>query len=193
LVHAGSWLVAAGFRRFSARAQEATAHRNVFAEIPPRLLVDIPTAGVLAPASFETRVRAYPGGGVEGPGCRSPWRINIGASYGGLQIIGDGDPEWNPHIGLSAKIRIAEETYSTPAFALGVDTQGSGFYDKDLSRYQFKSRGVYAIASKNYAWLGDFTMHGGMSRSFEDQDDGDPTIFGASTRAWDVRRAGPGV
>jgi hypothetical protein len=176
-------LVAADFAAPPAGAQESTdtstSTQEVFAEIPPRLLVDIPTAGLLPPASFETRVRAYPGGGVEGRlDVGLPWRINIGASYGGLQIIGDGDPEWNPHLGLSAKIRIAEETYSTPAFALGVDTQGSGFYDKDLSRYQFKSRGVYAIASKNYAWLGNFTMHGGMSRSLEDQDDGDPTIFG---------------
>jgi len=141
--------------------------------IPPRLLVDIPTAGLLEPGSFETRVRAYPGGGVEGRlDIGLPWRINVGASYGGLQIIGDGDPQWNPHLGLSAKIRVAEETYSTPAFAIGIDTQGSGFYDEDLSRYQFKSRGVYAIASKNYAWLGDFTMHGGMSLHYP----GDPAF-----------------
>jgi hypothetical protein len=166
----------AGFVAPRAHAQDDF---EVASEIPPRLLVDIPTAGLLLPGSLETRARAYPGGGVEGRfDIGLPWRINVGAAYGGLQIIGDGDPEWNPHLGLSAKIRVNDESYSLPAFAIGVDTQGSGFYDKDLDRYQFKSRGLYAIASKNYDWLGNFTVHGGMSRSFEDEDDGDPTIFG---------------
>jgi hypothetical protein len=121
----------------------------------------------------------YPGGGIEGrldvgiiP------RINLGASYGGQQIIGDGDPTWNPTIGLSAKIRVIDETFAFPAFAIGIDTQGSGFYDDARSRYQFKSRGIYVVASKNYSWLGDLTLHGGGSRSLEDDDDGNPTFFG---------------
>jgi hypothetical protein len=154
------------------RAQEASD------TIPPRQLVDIPTAGHLPPGSFETRIRAYPGGGIEGRldiGLLS--RLSVGASYGGLQIIGDGDPDWNPRLGLSAKVRVLEESFSFPAFAIGIDTQGSGFYDDSRSRYQFKSRGLYVVASKNYALLGDLTLHGGVSRSFEDRDDGNPTIF----------------
>jgi hypothetical protein len=62
--------------------------------------------------------------------------------------------------------------------AIGIDTQGTGFYDEALERYQFKSRGVFVVVSKNYAWLGDLAAHGGVSRSLEDRDDGNPTFYG---------------
>jgi hypothetical protein len=140
---------------------------------PSQLLVDTPTAGTQPAASFATRTRAFPGGGLE-------FRLDIGlthwltlgAAYAGMQIIGDGDPEWNPQPGLAAKARILPESFALPALAVGVDTQGSGYWDEGLDRFQYKSRGLYAVMSKNYAWLGNLTFHGGLNRSFEGDDGG---------------------
>lgn len=138
---------------------------------PSKLLIDTPTAGTQAAASFDTRTRAFPGGGLE-------LRVDIGlvhwltlgAGYAGMQIIGDGDPEWNPEPGFAAKVQVLPESYVGPAVAVGVDTQGSGYWDGERDRYQYQSRGIYAVLSKNYAWLGDLTFHGGLNRSFEGED-----------------------
>jgi hypothetical protein len=143
-----------------------------------RSVVDTPTAGLLARGSFETRSRVFPGGGVDFRlelGLAN-W-LSLGTAYGGVQIIGDGEPDWNPEPGFFLKARVLDETWVGPALAVGIDTQGSGYYDHDRNRFQFKSRGLYAVASKNYAWYGDFSLHGGISRSFEDDDDGEPTAF----------------
>ncbi len=145
---------------------------------PPRFLVDTPTAGLVPAGAFETRVQVFPGGGVEAwvdIGI-ADW-LALGGGYGGLKIIGDGDPDWYPEPGFELKIRVLEEGWTLPALALGIDTQGAGYWDESRDRFQFKSRGVYVVASKNYAWLGDLTFHGGVSRSLEEEDDGDPTPF----------------
>jgi hypothetical protein len=139
---------------------------------PSRLLIDTPTAGTNEPGTFETRTRAFPGGGLE---LRvdiglAHW-ISLGGSYGGQQIIGDGDPDWNPEPGYSLKIRLLQEGWAHPAVAIGVDTQGSGYWDEARDRYQYQSRGAYAVVSKNYAWLGDLSLHGGVNRSFEGSDE----------------------
>lgn len=167
----------AGVAMDPARAQESTPEG--FLGVPSRRLVDVPTAGLVPRGSYDARIGILPNGGVQGwlDVGLARW-VEIGASYGGLEIVGDGAPDWNPRIGLACKIRAVEETYTIPAFAFGIDTQGTGFYDEDLERYQFKSRGIFALVSKNYEWLGDFGIHGGVSRSLEDRDDGNPTIFG---------------
>jgi hypothetical protein len=151
---------------------------NGFLDIPSRRIVDVPTAGLVPRGSYDARLGLLPNGGVQ------TWLeiglanwIEAGASYGGQEIVGDGSPVWNPRIGLSCKVRALEETYTVPAVAVGIDTQGTGYYDDELDRYQFKSRGIFAVVSKNYAWLGDLGIHGGASRSLEDEDDGNPTFF----------------
>lgn len=171
---------AAGVRRFRPRPGivwvcavfALTTAGGARAMGPPRVLVDTPTAGTVSAGSFDTRCKAFPGGGLE---LRvdiglAHW-LSLGGSYGGLQIIGDGDPDWNPEPGFSAKVRLIEEDYFLPALALGVDTQGAGYWDKARDRYQYKSRGIYAVVSKNYAWYGDLTLHGGVNRSFEGDDE----------------------
>jgi hypothetical protein len=143
-----------------------------------RAIVDTPTAGLIPPGSFETRTRVFPGGGLQvGVDIGLTNWLGVGGSYGAMQIIGDGDPDWYPAPGFFVKARVIPETFVAPAIVLGLDTQGGGFYDDVRDRYQFKSRGVYAVASKNYAWLGDLSLHGGVSRSLEDRDDGDLTPF----------------
>ena len=145
---------------------------------PSRSLVDTPTAGNVPSGTFETRARVFPGGGLE---LRldiglTRW-LTLGGGFGGVKVIGDGEPDWYPEPGFALKVRLLEETWTLPAFALGIDTQGAGYWDESLERFQFKSRGVYAVLSKNYAWLGDLTLHGGVGRSLEENDDRDVTPF----------------
>ena len=145
---------------------------------PASYLVDVPTAGVTPHGTVATRGQVFPGGGVELRADLGLWdRGSVGVSYGGVQIIGDGRPEWYPRPGFAARVRVLEESWTFPALAVGIDTRGSGFWDETLNRYQFKSRGVFVALSKNYAFLGDLSLHGGASRSFEDDDDGTPTVF----------------
>lgn len=145
---------------------------------PARMLIDTPTAGLMPAGTFETRTRVFPGGGLEvrlDIGVQD-W-LSIGGAYGGLQIIGDGEPEWYPEPGFFLRVRTIQETYVLPAVAIGIDTQGSGYFDRTRDRFQYKSRGVYVVASKNYVWLGDLTWHVGVSRSLEESDDKDITPF----------------
>ncbi|GJM45555.1 MAG: hypothetical protein DHS20C21_23970 [Gemmatimonadota bacterium] len=145
---------------------------------PSRSIVDTPTAGLVPTGTFETRARIFPGGGVEvklDVGI-ADW-LSVGGSFGGLQIIGDGEVDWYPRPGFALKTRLIEETFTMPAVAFGVDTQGAGFYDEGRSRFQYKSRGVYGVLSKNYDLWGDFSVHGGINRSLEEKDDKDPNVF----------------
>jgi len=156
-----------------------TPSGEALAEGPASLLVDVPTAGVSPRGVVQIQGRAFPAGGIEvrlDVGALE--RVSLGVGFGGVEIIGDGTPEWYARPGLALKALILDETWNLPGFALGIDTRGAGFWDGARGRFQFKSRGFYAVASKNYAFLGDFTLHGGASRSFETRDDGDPTLFG---------------
>lgn len=175
-------LLLAGSAAFSPALAQDYAEESVAG--PPRELVDVPTAGMLPKGTFESRARIYPGGGLE---VRVevgllPW-FNLGGSYGAQQVIGDGSPDWNPRPGLMARVRLLEETYNLPAIALGVDTQGTGYFDEERERYQFKSRGPFVVLSKNYAWLGNLTLHAGVSRSLEEKDDKTPTAFGGMEKS----------
>lgn len=145
---------------------------------PARFLVDAPTAGLVPNGAFETRARMFPGGGVAlrlDVGL-ADW-VSAGGSFGGLQIIGDGEPDWYPQPGFAVKLRLVEETFVGPAVAVGIDTEGAGYWDEDRNRFQYKSRGFYAVVSKNYAWWGDLSVHGGLGRSLEEKDDKDPSPF----------------
>lgn len=84
----------------------------------------------------------------------------------------------NPWPGVNAKLRIIQETALMPAIALGFDSQGKEPYLDSLSRYTIKSPGFYAVASKNYAFMGNLSMHGGLNYSMENKDgDKDMNIF----------------
>src|SRR4030042_5043439 len=77
--------------------------------------------------------------------------------------------------GMHVKIRLLEESFVLPALALGFDSQGKDGYLKDLDRYKIKSPGFYAVASKNYSFLGFMSFHGGINYSLE-RSDGDEDI-----------------
>ena len=62
-----------------------------------------------------------------------------------------------------------------PAITLGFDSQGKGKYDDVLDRYQIKSPGFFAAASKNFEFLGYLSLHGVINYSLE-REDGDKDL-----------------
>jgi hypothetical protein len=102
-------------------------------------------------------------------------RFSFGISYGGSRIIGAGSPVMNPIPGVNVRVRVLEEGLLLPALILGFDSQGKDAYLKDLDRFQIKSPGFYAAVSKNYAFLGYLSIHGGVNYSLE-RADGDRDV-----------------
>jgi hypothetical protein len=99
----------------------------------------------------------------------------LGVAFGGENIIGEGKVNWNPEPGLQVVYRIIDENIALPAITIGYNSQGFGSYIKSEKRYTVKSRGFYAAASKNYAFLGDLSFHGGINYSLE-REDGDEDL-----------------
>ncbi len=147
--------------------------------LEPRFLVDVPTAGMLARGTFGFDIDFYQEGGVLlafNAGVLD--RLTLGIAYGGSRIIGSSSPIMNTIPGFMIRIRILEESVTLPAIALGLDTQGKESYLKDLRRYEIKSPGFYIAGSKNYAFFGYMSFHGGVNYSLENSDgDRDINIF----------------
>lgn len=144
-----------------------------------RTLINRPTAGSLERGSYDIELRMYPGGGMLGGiSVGLTERITFGTSYGGLNIIGEGEVIWNPRPEANIKYRLMEESYSAPALSIGFNGQGFGKWDETRKRYQIKSPGVYAALSKNYSMVGNLGFHAGVNLSLEDDDgDGDPNLW----------------
>ena len=142
----------------------------------PRYLIDLPTAGILPHAAAALDMDFTEHGAVLTTFSYGLWgRVNIGLSYGGGNIIGTGDPNWNKNPGFALRVRLIEESIVLPAIALGFDSQGKeGHIDKP-DRYIIKSPGFYAVGSKNYSVLGYLSVHGGINYSLE-RDDGDDNL-----------------
>ena len=141
-----------------------------------RTLINRPTAGSLERGSYDIELRIYSQGGLlGGVAVGLTDRITFGATYGGLNIIGEGKVEWNPRPEVNIKYRLFEESYSGPAISVGYSGQGFGAWSDSLNRYQIKSPGVYTAASKNYSMMGNLGFHGGVNFSFENKD-GDEDI-----------------
>ncbi|MEW5873578.1 MAG: hypothetical protein AB1752_00175 [Candidatus Zixiibacteriota bacterium] len=146
---------------------------------PPRRMIDAPTAGTLSKGSFDTELRAFPDGGVLGIlqfGLTNRWQI--GFSYGGTDVISSNDPTWNPRMQFLTKLQILGENMVWPGISVGYEEQGFGLWIDSLNRYQIKSKGFYAVASKGYRTSG-FTssIHGGINYSREDKHDKDVNFF----------------
>jgi len=145
----------------------------VWAETQTTELVDAPTAGLPGKGAYSLSLRMQPYGGLLGGitiGLAE--RLALGMSYGGTGIIGYGTPDWNAQVGVQARVRLLDESYVAPAIAIGFDSQGFGKFYRDTSdRYDIKSKGFYAVASKNYIFLGKLGFHAGANYSLERQDD----------------------
>lgn len=152
------------------------------ATIEPTMIIDKPTAGMLHRGNYYVNAGFFEQGGVLlGVSVGLIDRFNFGISYGGTDMLGINKPRMNPYPGVNVKIRILDESLIAPAIALGFDWQGRGPYIDDLKRYTIKSPGFYAVASQNYAILGNLSVHGGVNLSTE-RGDGDKDLnvfFGA--------------
>jgi hypothetical protein len=139
--------------------------------IEPLDLIDTPTAGTLMRGSFRGQLRAYENGGLlTALEVGLTDRFMFGISYGGTNLIGRGGVDWNPQVGATVRYRLLEEDLNLPALTLGYSSQGYGVYIDSTERYLNKSLGVFAALSKNYEFLGNFGIHGGLNYSFENRD-----------------------
>ncbi|MGH7491301.1 MAG: hypothetical protein ACREOO_02775 [bacterium] len=155
-------------------------------DVPPRHMVDYPTAGLLRRGGFDVQVRFYGESGMmmaTNVGI-SP-RFMFGMSFGGTNVLGDQEPNWNSQPGVLVRYQMIGESAGLPAVTLGFESQGYGAYLDSTNRFQNKSPGFYAVASKSYNWislLNRFDFHGGLNYSLE-KGDGDEDInffFGAT-------------
>lgn len=145
----------------------------------PTMLIDCPTAGTLRRASFNVIMRVYPNGGIlSATNIGLSNRLTLGISYGAESIIAERRPNWNPRIEFNVKLSLVDEGLVFPAASIGFSSQGFGAYHDDHERYSFKSKGFYAVGSKNYQFV-DFQVgvHGGVNYSTEQEDDDDNIDF----------------
>ena len=171
---------------------------------PPLDLVSIPTSGTLPKGSFTIETLLTKNGGMVPKllvGLND--NFSIGMSFGIQKFIGENRPERNKETPeVQVKYRIFEETQSTPAFLVGLDTQGYGPYIsnatyktgliddpetdeneaegiKEINRYEQKAWGIYVVLSKNWNLLGNLGFHIGLNKNtFEINDnDSDLNLF----------------
>ena len=158
-----------------ARAQGSA---GTSADVEPRFIIDMPTAGMLEGGALALDVDLYESGGVlAGLTVGILDRLMLGLSYGGTGLIGGGEPEMNELPGVAARVRVLEETLSLPALAIGFDSQGRDGYVPASDRYRIKSPGVFVAVSKNYSFAGFLSVHGGGNYSLERRDDSDVNWF----------------
>ncbi len=148
-------------------------------EFEEMFIVDSPTAGILPHGAYLFQGSFGPRSSlIFGVKVGFHNRIMVGASFGMQEFIGTGDVELNDKPGFEARIRIIEESIRGPALALGIDTQGEDAYIEDDGRYERKSKGFYAVISKNYRLISDFSVHGGVNYSLENEDEQGVNVFG---------------
>ena len=159
---------------------------------PPLHLVSIPTAGTLPRGSFTLESLIIKNGGIV-PRLSVGFTDNftVGVSYGVQNLIGDAKPSINkttPEVQI--KYRVFDESEKMPALVYGLDTQGKGsfhsvdsiFIDNELgstialNRYDQKAWGMYLVFSKNWNLLGNLGCHGGINKSFSENNDGDDDL-----------------
>ena len=181
LKQSASYLVLAAVCTLLALSQPTFAQSYVGdgATVEPITLVDKPTAGMLHRATFQVSGNFYQRGGVlSGISVGVFDRFMIGISYGGTDIIGPAPIRMNPIPGVQARLRIIGEGAMLPAIAIGFDSQGKEPYVDSLDRYSIKSPGAYLALSRNFAFLGNLSVHGGMHFTMERADgDKDMNVY----------------
>ena len=158
------------------QAQNSTISTSMY-DLPPRWLVDLPTAGTLPRGYYDIGVRIFPGGGsIVNTDIGLSNRLMIGISYGGDAILSNVDPKWNPSIEFNLKFRLVDELEYFPGVSVGFSSQGNGSFIESYDRYTFKSRGFYLVASRSfyfYQWTAGwhFGMNFTQENNFDKEDD----------------------
>lgn len=142
-------------------------------------LVDKPTAGMLKRASYLVSSNFFQEGGMLlGISVGVFDRFMFGISYGGTDIIGPNPIRMNPLPGVQAKVRVFNEGPLLPAIVVGFDSQGKEPYIDSVGRHAIKAPGAYVAASRNYAFLGNLSVHGGINFTTERKDgDKDMNVY----------------
>ena len=147
-------------------------------DIPPRWLVDLPTAGTLPRGYYTISFRVFnDGGAISSCDIGLSHRLQLGISYGADKVLSNDDPDWNPGLEFNLKFRIVDELEYFPAITVGYSSQGYGSYNYHFLRYTYKSRGFYAVVSRSfyfYQWTAGW--HGGINYSRENEFDKDDNI-----------------
>ena len=136
-----------------------------------RMLIDMPTAGILEKGFVGATSDVLPGGAlIEILEVGAFDNISFGISYGGSNIIGAGSLGWYKYPGVNFRFRLFNESFGLPALTFGFDSQGKGPYFDSSGRYAIKSPGFFAAASKNFAFMGFFSIHGTFNYTLENKD-----------------------
>jgi hypothetical protein len=154
-------------------------------DVPPRFVIDTPTAGVLPRAGMEFSLRTYGDGGLlMNIGVGISERFMFGVSYGGVNVLGAGSVNWNQNPGVNARYQLLEENIGVPGLTMGFDSQGYGAFIDSTKRYESKSPGFFLVGSKSYDLFERLDVHLGINFSLETADDDkDPNVFLSSSLA----------
>ena len=146
----------------------------------PIYLIDSPTAGLLGHAEYHVQGRLGPESAILMDlrvGVRN--RVHLGVSFGMQEVFSYEKISVNDQVGFQIRLRLIEEQ-ERPALAIGFNSQGTGTYIEDDERYERKSKGFYAVISRNWSTPGgQLSLHGGVNYSLENQDQDSANMFGA--------------
>ena len=141
-------------------------------------LIQSPTAGILQKGEASMKMELYKNDGlIIGARVGLFPGFMFGVSYGAEGVVGNQKPNWHSRVEFMAKYRFFDETKTIPAIAVGFSSEGHGVYYKELKRYDIKSKGFYAVASKNWMFLGNLGTHFGTNFSLENSDDKNMDFF----------------
>jgi len=165
---------------FASAYSNAQSFAGLTGSVEPQYLIDKPTAGLVGRHNLGVDFEFYRYGGILVQTTFGVFNFaDIGLSFGGSNIIGSDNIKWNDLPGIKVKIRPLEEKLYTPALVIGFESQGKETYYSGSKRYLYKSPGFYAVASKNFKWLGFISYHIGLNYSLETNDgDKDLNLFG---------------
>ncbi len=147
----------------------------------PIYMVDSPTAGLLGHGEYYIQGRIGPESSILlglRVGIRN--RVHLGVSFGMQEVFSYESIKVNDQVGFQFRLRLIQEE-NHPALALGFNSQGTGPYYGDEERYERKSKGFYAVLSRNWKIpVGYLSVHGGLNYTLETRDDDKgPNVFAA--------------
>ncbi len=132
-----------------------------------RVIVDMPTAGVVSKNHLGLTTVVFSGGGLLADLSFAPMdRFNIGVGYSGANVLGSGAITWQGIPSMHLRYRVIEETLEVPAIMAGLQTQGRGPVQNKI--FQTASPGLFLSASKQFRWwAGTVALHGGGGYSLD--------------------------
>jgi len=144
-------------------------------------MIDSPTAGLLGHGEYHVQGRLAPESAILLAlriGIRN--RVHLGVSFGMQEVFSYEKISVNDQVGFMIRLRLIEEQ-SHPALAIGFNSQGTGPYYEEEERYERKSRGFYAVVSRNWKTpVGQLSLHGGVNYSLENNDQDTVNLFGVT-------------